>query len=196
MPVLPLPLKRVRAYRNKTALSVPAPAQNDCVAGVPICIEDVPATVGWRDTYRTTEPQQLKPQHQQNQNTKLRKTRTLVFAKTPVCFLPSCPHPITTTPPAHQPTNPQTNTQAHQPTNPPTTTHQPTNPPIHQPTSPRNHQTTKPSTHQPTSQTTNQPDGYHTLCPSLALFALACWGHVGYIIVRIVSGVCQTSEKP
>ena len=84
MPVLPLPLKRVRAYRNKTALSVPAPAQNDCVAGVPICIEDVPATVGWRDTYRTTEPQQLKPQHQQNQNTKLRKTRTLVFAKTPI----------------------------------------------------------------------------------------------------------------
>jgi hypothetical protein len=81
MPVLPLPLKRVRAYRNKTALSVPAPAQNDCVAGVPICIEDVPATVGWRDTYRTTEPQQLKPQHQQNQNTKLRKKRTLVFCQ-------------------------------------------------------------------------------------------------------------------
>jgi hypothetical protein len=66
------------------------------------------------------------------------------FRGAAVCFLPSCPHPITTTPPAHQPTNPQTNTQAHQPTNPPTTTHQPTNPPIHQPTSPRNHQTTKP----------------------------------------------------
>jgi hypothetical protein len=86
MPVLPLPLKRVRAYRNKTALSVPAPAQNDCVAGVPICIEDVPATVGWRDTYRTTEPQQLKPQHQQNQNTNLRK-------KTNSSFLPKRPSP-------------------------------------------------------------------------------------------------------